>query len=131
MKDGNRIAAAACLAAILGATGVIAQAPAIKRTPLQKTDVGHDMEAILGMAEISAGGSTGRHSHPGIETGYVIEGTATIEIDGQPPRMLRPGDSYLIPSGAVHNATAHGPGATKVLATYVVEKGKPLATAAQ
>ena len=124
------------LAGIGGSTGApqIAQAqtpaPAIKRTILQRTDVGGNQETILGLAEISPGGSTGKHSHPGIETGYVLEGSATLEIEGMPPIAMGAGTSYLIPAGKVHDAKNTGSTPVKVLATYVVEKGKPLATAA-
>lgn len=108
----------------------IAQAPAIKRTILQRADIADTgREVVLGMAEIAAGGSTGRHTHFGVETGYVIEGSSVMEVEGEPPKMLKAGDSYMIPAGKVHDAKAHG-GGVKVLATYVVEKGKPLATPA-
>lgn len=106
----------------------IAQAPAIKRTILQKGDVPVEgaREVIMGTAEIAAGGATGRHSHNGPETGYVLEGTSLLEIDGDAPKMMKVGDSYFIPAGKIHNASAHGGGNAKVLAIYVVEKGKPL-----
>lgn len=117
------------LAAVLVAGTTLAQAPAIKRTILQRSDVGHDMEVVLGSAQIAAGGSTGRHTHFGVETGYVVSGTSLLEVEGEAPRTLKAGDSYLIPAGKVHNATSKD-GETKVLATYVVEKGKPLATPA-
>ena len=120
---------ASCLAAILFVGATAAQAPAIKRTVLQRTDVGNNQEVILGSAEIAAGGSTGRHTHFGVEAGYVIAGTSVLEVEGEPPRTLKAGDSYLIPAGKVHNATAKE-GEAKVLATYVVEKGRPLATPA-
>jgi quercetin dioxygenase-like cupin family protein len=115
---------AACAAAV-----ALAQAPAIKRTILQRGDVAADREAVLGVAEIAAGGSTGRHSHPGIETGYVLEGTTVLTIDGEAPRTLKAGESYFIPAGRIHDAKAEG-GTARVIATYVVEKGKPLATPA-
>jgi quercetin dioxygenase-like cupin family protein len=117
------------VAAILAAGATLAQAPAIKRTVLQRSDVGHNMEVVLGSAEIAAGGSTGRHTHFGVETGYVLAGTSVLEVEGEAPRTIKAGDSYLIPAGKVHNATAKD-GEAKVLATYVVEKGKPLATPA-
>ena len=106
----------------------IAQAPGIKRTMLQKGDVPADgaREVVMGMAEIAAGGATGRHSHNGPETGFVLEGTSLLEIDGDAPKMMKAGDSYFIPAGKIHNASAHGGGSVKVLAIYVVEKGKPL-----
>lgn len=125
----NRQAISAVLLAVFAGLA-LAQAPAIKRTILQRADVAETgREVVLGMAEISAGGSTGRHTHFGVETGYVLEGTSMIEIEGEAPKMLKAGDSYTIPAGKVHDAKAHG-GSVKVLATYVVEKGKPLATPA-
>ena len=109
----------------------IAQAPGIKRTVLQRGDVPAEgaREVVQALAEIAAGGATGRHSHNGPETGYVLEGSSLLEVDGDAPRMIKAGDSYFIPAGKIHDAKAQG-GATKVLATYVVEKGKPLATPA-
>ena len=107
----------------------IAQAPGIKRTLLQRGDVPAEgsREVVLGLAEIAAGGSAGRHWHNGPETGYVIEGTTLLEVDGEAPKTLKAGDSYFIPAGKIHDAKAHAGVAAKVLATYVVEKGKPLA----
>ena len=93
-----------------------AQAPAIKRTLLQRTDLGDGREAIMGIAEIASGGSTGRHTHFGIEQGYVMDGTTTLEVEGEAPRLLKAGDSYTIPAGRVHNATATS-GNAKVLAS--------------
>lgn len=107
-----------------------APAPAIKRTILQRTDVGGGMEAVLGLAEIAPGGATGRHSHPGVETGYVLEGSATLVIDGEPPIAMKAGTSYLIPAGKVHDAKNTSDAPVKVLATYIIEKGKPLASPA-
>jgi quercetin dioxygenase-like cupin family protein len=121
-----RIAAAASCAAAVA----VAQAPAIKRMILQRTDVTPDREVVLGLAEIADGGSTGRHTHPGIETGYVLAGTTVLAIDGEAPRTLRAGDSYSIPAGRIHDARAEG-GTARVIATYVVEKGKPLASPAK
>ncbi len=107
-----------------------AQAPPIKRTLLQRTDVGDNREAILGLAEIPPGGAAGRHTHPGVEFGYVVEGAASLEVDGEMPKLLKSGDSYTIPAGKIHDAKTVGDKPVKVLATYVVEKGKPLATPA-
>jgi quercetin dioxygenase-like cupin family protein len=118
------------LAAVLLAPALNAQAPTIKRTLLQRIDIGNNMELILGIAEIAPGGSTGRHTHFGIETGYALSGTSSMEIDGEPARVMRAGESYVIPVGKVHDAKVVGPEPAKVLAVYVVEKGKPLATPA-
>jgi quercetin dioxygenase-like cupin family protein len=120
------------LAALAAVSVAIAQAPAIKRTALQKTDLqGTDREVILGKAEIAPGGETGRHTHPGIETGYVLSGSTTLEVEGEGTKILKAGDSYTIPYGRVHNAKVEGSEPGLVLATYVVEKGKPLATPAK
>ncbi len=103
----------------------------IKRTPLQKFDVpGTNYETVIGLAEVVANVNIGRHTHPGPESGYVLEGEMTLLIDGQPPRPLKAGDSYLVPAGAIHDGKS-GPTGAKVIATYVVEKGKPLATPAK
>ena len=117
------------LALLLIAGFAIAQAPAIKRTVLQRGDVPAEgtREVVLALAEIAAGGSTGRHFHNGPESGYVLEGMTLLEIDGEAAKMLKAGDSYFIPAGKIHDARVHGGGAAKVLANYVVEKGKPLA----
>jgi quercetin dioxygenase-like cupin family protein len=131
MKPHFRLALAAASVAVMASTASLAQAPGIKRTLLQRTDVGNNMEMILGMAEIAPGGSTGRHTHFGVESGYMIEGTASMEIEGETPRLVKAGESYTIPAGKVHDAKAVGDAPAKVLATYVVEKGKPLPTPAQ
>lgn len=103
----------------------------VKRTILQRVDVpGTNFETILGVAEIAAGSSTGRHTHGGPETGTVIEGELILVIEGQPDRTLKPGDSYQIPAGSVHDAKT-GAAAGKVIAVYTVPKGLPLATPAK
>jgi quercetin dioxygenase-like cupin family protein len=131
MNRLTRITFVACIAMLLAAGASIAQAPGIKRTLLQRTDIGNNMEMILGLAEIAPGGSTGRHTHFGTESGYLIEGSASMEIEGETPKLLKAGDSYTIPANAIHDAKAVGDAPAKVLATYVVEKGKPLATPAK
>lgn len=103
----------------------------IKRIPLQKVDVpGTNLETVTGIAEIVPNVNIGRHTHAGIETGYVLEGELTLLVEGQPPKMMKVGDSYQIPAGTIHDARS-GTGTTRILAVYVVEKGKPLASPAQ
>jgi quercetin dioxygenase-like cupin family protein len=102
----------------------------IKRTMLQKVDVpGTNYETVTAIAEIAPGASSGRHTHPGPETGYVIEGEFTLLVDGQPAKALKAGDSYQIPASAVHDVKSSDKG-MKVMAVYIVERGKPLATPA-
>jgi len=71
----------------------------------------------------------GRHTHPGPESGYVLEGEMALMVEGEPDKPLGAGASYHIPSGGVHDACSGNQGA-KVIATCVLEKGKPLATPA-
>jgi quercetin dioxygenase-like cupin family protein len=113
-----------------GFAGVaMAQQSGIKRTPLQKVDFPDGYNVITAIAEVPAGGASGRHTHPGVETGYVLDGELELDIDGQAPVKLKAGDSYQIPAGAVHNAKA-GDKSFKVLGIYIVDKTKPLATPA-
>ena len=67
-----------------------------------------------------------RHSHPGEEIVYVLEGTIEYEVDGQPPVTLKAGDVLFIPAGVIHGAKNVGTDDAAELATYIVEKGKPL-----
>lgn len=126
----TRTAVVVAVSALLCAVTAGAQAPGITRTVLQKGDVTTDREVIMARAEIAAGSESGRHTHFGPETGYVLEGSSEIQVDGQPTKVYKAGDSYFIPEGTIHNAKAIG-GTAKVLAVYVVEKGKPLATPAK
>lgn len=104
---------------------------AIRRTPLQKFDVpGTNYETVIGIADIAPNVNIGRHTHPGAESGYLIEGEFTLIVEGRPDTLLKMGQSYQIPPGVVHDARSGGQGA-KVIATYVVEKGKPIASPAK
>jgi quercetin dioxygenase-like cupin family protein len=105
----------------------IAQQSGIKRTPLQKLDFPAGYNTVTAIAEVPAGGAAGRHTHPGAETGYVLEGELELLIDGQPPRKLKAGESYQIPEGAIHDAKASGDKPVKVLGVYVIKAGEPLA----
>jgi quercetin dioxygenase-like cupin family protein len=118
------------IVALAGAGVALAQQGGIKRTPLQKVEFPDGYNTISGIAEIQPGGSAGRHTHPGIETGYLLEGEADLVVDGKPDQHLKAGDSYSIPAGVVHDAKVHGDKALKVLAIYVVDKTKPLASPA-
>jgi quercetin dioxygenase-like cupin family protein len=121
---------AAAIAALVGmAASMSAQQPGFKRTVVQQGDISAPgREVIQAVVEFQAGGSPGRHTHAGEEIGYVIEGTIVVEQDGKAPATLGAGQGFIVPAGTVHTATAKT--AAKILATYVVEKGKPLATPA-
>lgn len=114
--------------AITGAA--LAQQSGIKRTPLQKIEFPDGYTTITATAEIQPGGAAGRHTHPGIETGYVLEGEADLVIEGKPDLHLKAGDSYSIPAGVVHDAKVHGDKPLKIIGIYIVDKTKPLASPA-
>jgi quercetin dioxygenase-like cupin family protein len=124
------IAATLALTAIGGA--ISAQAPTFKRTVVQQADLSlPGKEAVTAVGELQPnGGSPGWHTHPGEEIGYVLDGTVIVEIEGKPAQTLSAGKAFLIPANTVHNATNKSAGVVKILATYIVEKGKPLATPA-
>jgi quercetin dioxygenase-like cupin family protein len=117
------------LAAVLGAGALYAQAPGFTRTVLQDQEMSiKDRHAVVARAEFVPGALVGRHTHPGEELGYVVEGTLELLVDGQPPRTLKAGEVFFVPAGIVHDAKNIGAGKGVVLATYIVEKGKPVAT---
>jgi len=106
-----------------------AQQPGFTRAVLQDQPLSTSgRHAVVARAEFVPGGQAGKHTHPGEESGYIIEGSFLFEMDGKPPVTLKAGDTFFVPPGTPHNATNSGTGKTRVLATYTVEKGKPLAT---
>ncbi|WP_425990874.1 cupin domain-containing protein [Afipia sp. DC4300-2b1] len=118
--------------AFAGVGAAIAQAPApggIKRTPLQKIEFPKGYNIVTVIAEIPADTLAGRHTHPGIDTGYVLEGDATLIVEGKPDQALKAGDSYAVPAGIPHDVKTGAKG-LKIMAVYVVEEGKPVATPA-
>lgn len=111
------------------ATGVRAQQPGFSRTVLQRGDLstpGH--EVVTAVAEFQPGATVGMHTHPGEEVAYILEGTVLLEQQGKPAVTLKAGETFLIPPNTPHNATNKDTQRARVLANYIVEKGKPLAT---
>jgi quercetin dioxygenase-like cupin family protein len=118
--------------ALLGCVALYAQQPGFTRKLLQDENLSvNDRHAVQALAEFVPGGVAGKHTHPGEELGYVIEGTLQLEIAGQPPRTVKAGQSFFVPAGVVHDGKNIGSGPAKVLATYFVEKGKPVASPAK
>ncbi len=99
---------------------------AVKRTILQRFDVPNtNLETIVATVEFAANFKAGKHTHPGNVSAVVIEGAFYVTLDGQPEKKFGVGESILIGDGTVHDeGTKDGP--TKLVAIYVVEKGKPL-----
>jgi quercetin dioxygenase-like cupin family protein len=104
-----------------------AQQTGIRRTDLQRHDLGvPGREVIQVRVELDPGVAFGRHTHPGEEIVYVLEGTLEYEVEGKPPVTLKAGEVLFIPAGTIHAAKNVGSGNGAELATYIVEKGKPL-----
>ncbi|TMI02038.1 MAG: cupin domain-containing protein [Betaproteobacteria bacterium] len=109
-----------------------AQQPGFTRKLLQDQNLSvPERHAVQALAEFVPGGAAGRHTHPGEELGYVVEGTLLLDVDGQPPRTLKAGEAFFVEAGKVHDGKNIGSGPAKVLATYIVEKGKPVASPAK
>jgi len=128
----KKLTIGAVLAAVALATGVgvlNAQQPGFKRVEVQDRDLSiPGRHAVQARAEFEPGGAIGRHTHPGEELSIVLEGALTLEVDGQPARTVKAGESFFIPAGVVHAGKNAGKGKAVVFATYIVEKGKPVAT---
>ncbi len=135
MKDQKLTLAAAILVAAAGIWGMQAlnaQQPGFTRVELQDKDMSvQSRRAVQARADFTPGGAIDKHTHPGEEISYVLEGTLELQVEGEPPRILKAGEVFFIPAGVVHAGKNVDKGTTKVLATYVVEKGKPVATMVQ
>jgi quercetin dioxygenase-like cupin family protein len=128
MKTAHIIAVATLIAGIgLAMQPAWAQQPGIKRTDLQRHDLSAPgREAIQARVEFEPGAAFGMHTHPGEEIIYVLEGSLEYQVEGKPPVTLKAGDVLFIPAGTIHAAKNVGSDHGAELATYVVEKGKPL-----
>jgi len=100
----------------------------MKRTILERFDVpDSNYETVIMHVEVAAQANTGLHTHPGFDAAYLLDGGITVLESGQRPKPVGPGQSWHIRPGVVHEVKAGNRPAT-VLAMYVVEKGKPLAS---
>jgi quercetin dioxygenase-like cupin family protein len=127
--------------AIRGLTGLVATQAAAQGTPITTPGVTRKILSQMDgpfpgyvtinvLAEIEPGVLVARHTHPGIESGYVLEGGFDLPIQGQSTRTLKPGDGFQVPPETPHAGSKNGDQKTRVAITYVVEKGKPLASPA-
>jgi quercetin dioxygenase-like cupin family protein len=120
---------AAVVLAVAGgfALHALAQQTGVKRTELQRRDLSiAGREVIQVRVDLDPGVTFPAHSHPGEEIAYVLDGVWEYVIEGQPPVRLKAGEALFIPAGTVHSAKNVGSGVGSELATYIVEKGKPL-----
>ena len=122
--------AAAALCCGLGITlgrGALAQPSGVSRNIVLRTDEPGSTthEAVMAVVELAPGASSGMHRHPGIEIGYVLDGSVVLEHEGHPAAALKAGESFR--NDGPHNARNPGDKPARILAVYLVEKGKPLA----
>lgn len=121
-------------AALIFAAGILATilvsaapAPAAKWTELQRHDLANTgREGVEMSIEIPPGVTTARHSHPGDDFGYVIEGTIVLMVDGKPPQTVKAGETFYTERGHVHNARNIGKTTAKAVDTYIIDKGQPV-----
>jgi quercetin dioxygenase-like cupin family protein len=127
---------AICAAAGLTPTEASAQSSGTQTTGLTRKILSQmdgpmpGYTTLVAQVEIAPGAVVARHTHPGIESSYVIEGGIELPIQGQPTLMLKPGDGFQIPPETPHAGGAPAAQKTKLVSIYVVEKGKPLASPA-
>jgi quercetin dioxygenase-like cupin family protein len=133
MKTTRVMAAAALIAASAWAPhAASAQQPGVARTELQRQALSvPGREVIQVRVDLAPGVAFPKHPHPGEEIAYVIEGSLEYELEGRPPVTLKAGDTLFIPAGTTHSAKNVGSGNAAELATYIVDKGKPLVALAE
>ena len=120
------------VAAVLAIIAVSsAQPPAAKFTELQRREIpGTGREGVTTVAEIPPGVTSARHSHPGEDFGYLIEGTIVLMVDGKPPVTVHAGETFFTERGQIHNARNIGTTTARAVDTSVIDKGKPAITPA-
>jgi len=110
-------------------SGSVQQAPGLWRTDLQRQDLSAPgREMVQARVDIGPEAPLVKHTHPGEEIIYILEGSLEYRVEGQPTRTFNAGEARTVPAGAVHAVRNVGSGNAAELATYVIEKGKPLLT---
>ena len=120
--------AIACATVLAIAVSAIAQQTGIKRTVIRTFDYPPGYTTITGIVELAPNTCSGRHTHPGIDSGYVMEGDFVLKMEGKPEQTFKVGDSYQTLPQEPHDACSVS--GNKLLDTWVMEKGKPLASPA-
>lgn len=128
---------AICAIAGFAATEVAAQgappaaSPGLRRKVLSQVDgPAPGYVTIIAEVEIDPNVMVGRHTHPGIESGFIVEGEIELPIEGQPTKVYKAGEAFQVPPNTPHAGAKSGSKAVRIASTFVVEKGKPLATPA-
>jgi quercetin dioxygenase-like cupin family protein len=130
MKTSHRLSIVLTVSLAAGAAVIgLAQQAGFTRAMLQDHDLSiAGRHVVQARAEFQPGVASGRHTHPGEEAGYVLEGQVEVTMDGKPAVIVKAGETFFIPAGVVHEGKNVGPSVAKILGTYIVEKGKPLST---
>ena len=124
----SKVLAIACITVLAISAAAVAQQTGIKRTVIRTFDYPPGYTTITGIVELAPNTCSGRHTHPGIDSGYVMEGDFVLKIDGKPEQTFKVGDSYQTLPQEPHDACSVS--GNKLLDTWVMEKGKPLASPA-
>ena len=110
-------------------SGAVQQGPGLWRTDLQKQELSvPGREVVQARVDIGPEAPAVRHTHPGEEIIYILEGSLEYQLEGQPAKTFHAGEALTVPAGAIHAVRNVGSGNAAELATYVVEQGKPLLT---
>jgi quercetin dioxygenase-like cupin family protein len=127
MRSLARICICVALGFAAGGLQVHAQPPGFTTKLLLKTTYSDDAskDALILSAQLTPRATTGRHRHPGDEYGTVLEGEIELRVDGQEPRRIKAGESYYNPKGVVHESRNPGDKTTKLLSTFIIDKGQP------
>ena len=124
----SKVLAIACITVLAISASAVAQQTGIKRTVIRTFDYPPGYTTITGIVELAPNTCSGRHTHPGIDSGYVMEGDFVLKMDGKPEQTFKVGDSYQTLPQEPHDACSVS--GNKLLDTWVMEKGKPLASPA-
>ena len=119
----------AVVAVTVAGSWVNGQQPGVERKVLLQQDVmipGY--QAVMVAVTIPAGAREGRHTHPGTALVHVQAGVLTLDHDARPTASYKPGESFVVESGTIHEGINNGNTAVKAIATFIIEKGKPLTT---
>jgi quercetin dioxygenase-like cupin family protein len=130
-----KLVTASILASAVLSLNAAADEPKTAAEPVRNIMERHDesrapgKEIVIGTATLPRGATIGYHTHPGDEAGYVVKGNLVLKTQGQPDRVLKAGDSFFNPRGAVHSlGAAPGSNGGMAVSTWIVDKGEPMAT---
>ena len=123
-----KVLAIACVTLPAIVVSATAQQSAIKRTVLRSVDFPAGYTTVTAIVELAPGACSGRHTHPGLDSGYVMQGDFVLKVDGKPDQTLKAGDSFETQPLVPHDACSVS--GTKLIDTWVIERGKPLASPA-